>query len=493
MNEIDRSVYLNAKQWELLNELKKRNVFVGGRGSGKSTIGGDYLYRCVDTMPRSSGALMGPTFEILYNRSLPAINEHWQRLGLEEDYDFVVGKKPPPEFEKPYTPPKDFRNVISFANGTVIHLISLYEKNAGRGLSIQFLLGDEMAFAKRERFTKNVMPAMRGHYYKQAKIELDEYEDVPFGSMKNMHGEWVWTIPFRENPYYMSFLLVTSMPFLEEGKWILKYEDDPAVKYLESTALDNEEVLGPEYVPNLRKELDDLEFRVEVMNERIEQLPDGFYPKFSDQVHTTMDDRYAVDQPIDVSFDFGNFNSMIVAQDQQAQGNIAAVIDTLYVKNGTVDDLVDKFISLYKQHKQKRINVYGDRNGNNSRPNNKQTLYQEIQLRLRKAGWIVSLHSRGLDPPHAHKHQVINAALQEDEDSQLPRIRMHQLKCKNLIFSIKLAPIKDGFKKDKRSEHPDNPTPQEKATHFSDCFDNWYYPKFHRKHRVRGMGAGIYH
>lgn len=486
MDESQRLVYLNQKQWKLIHSLKKKNIFIGGRGSGKSTIGGDYLFRCVDTMPKSTGVICAPTMDILKNRSLPAVQEHWERLGVELDYDYVIGKKPPDDFELPYSKVNDHKNVISFWNGTVIHMVSLYEKNASRGLNLQFCLGDEMAFARRERFTQGILPAMRGHFWKVAEILLEDWEEKPWGQVvQNLENEWVWRLPFQENPHYLSYLLVSSMPYLDDGKWLLKYEDDPDAFYIESTALDNVDVLGPDYVPNLRKELPALEFDVEVMNMRVEQLPDGFYPKFSDEIHTTMDDHYNPDQDLDLSFDFGVFNSMIVAQEISG---MACYLDELYVKHGTVDDLVERFCQRYMSHRNKKVNIYGDRNGNNSRPNNQKTLYQEIMDRLRSHGWNPISHVTGLDPAHADKHLMLNQALAGNK--RLPAVKLHKVKCKNLIISIKRAPILEGFKKDKRSERQDNPTPQEHATHLSDCFDNHYVKKYRHRFTMRTVSFG---
>lgn len=468
-------LYTNKKQEAVLATDKKKRSFVGGRGSGKTVVIGDYSYDCMDMLPKSSGALWAPTMEILKGSTLPEVVTRWEAYGLEEDEDFVLFKKPPSHFEEPYRKVKKFDNVISFQNGTVVYLISLYAERAGRGLSLQWGAGDEMGFIKRSRFTQNIRPAMRGYRHATVLHELDSWQDVPFGEIKEIGTGIYWRYMYEQCPLYRSFLNVTSMPFLEEGKWILKTKEDPDYFFIESTPYDNIEVLGEQYIKDLKDEMDDLEFRVEVMNENIEQLPDGFYPNFRDATHTTMDDHYDPDLPIDLSFDFGRFNSVTIYQEIDM---IAAGIDSLYVKNGTILDLVDQFVKKYKAHNSKEIYVYGDRNGNNSRADSKKTYYEEIIERLTKAGWRAVNMVKGLDPNHADKHLLLSAAMKEDVPT-LPRIRFHQVRCKNVIISIKRAPIKDGLKKDKRSERSLK-IAQEHATHFSDTFDNWYYAKFRR-------------
>jgi len=339
-----------------------------------------------------------------------------------------------------------------------------------------------MGFTKKQRWSQNIRPAMRGSRRQTAVHDVDHMlPAVPYGEMVKLGSRYIWRYFFEECPFYLSYLIVTSMPYLDDGKWILKYEEDPKAFYIESTAYDNVDVLGEEYIQNLKEDLDDMEFRIEVMNERVEQLPDGFYANLNEDKHVSLKEYYQSTTELMVSFDFGNFNSMTVYQEH---GDVLAGLDAIYVKRGTVQELVDKFIDRYKHHKQKFVDVYGDRNGNNSQPNSKKTLYQEIDERLRHAGWKVRLNVRGLDPPHADKHLLINAALKEEEGMQLPKIRLHAIRCRNLIISMKKSPIRENMKKDKRSEHPKSKLPQEYATHFSDTFDNLYYPRYRNLFRA---------
>lgn len=500
---LEKAVFLNRKQRRILSQLQAPKkwgpdkayqiphlaVLIAGRGFGKSTILAEYLFRCVDTMPRSRGALGGITFDVVLNRSLPSIKEHWTRMGLIEGFDYVIGKKPPADFEKPYNQVETYGNVISWWNGTTIEMVSLYDKKrSAKGANWQFFAGDEFALVGEDVYKTNVMPAMRGLYYKQARLEETELHEVPFGRMEEAKDGPVWIIPFKDNPFYLSRFLVSSMPWLESGKWLLNYEDDPEAIYVEGTARDNLKVLGPSYLAMLRKDLPDLIYRIEVENERIEQLPDGFYPHFLDSVHTTPKDHYQTQKALELSFDFGGFNSVIICQ---THGNQANVLNQLFMSGKTVTELVEKFCEDYKEHKEKEVWIYGDRNGNSSQYNSKFTLYQEITMVLKKRGWRVINTVEGLDPNHADKHLVINQGLKEDAETQLPQVRINSIRAKYVIISIKRAGILENFKKDKRSERDKN-LDQAKATHLSDCFDNWYYPKFKHLFRRRlSSGGGL--
>lgn len=474
----EKLIYVNPKQKLILNTDKKRRFFVGGRGSGKTTVIADFCLDCVELLPRSSGGLWAPTKEIIEESTLPEIVSRWESYGLIDGIDFVTQKRPPDFFLEPYRKPKKYDKTVSFSNGTVIHLIGLFTERAGRGLSLQWGAGDEMGFVKQQRYTQVLRPAIRGNRKKVVIIELDEPRPVPWGTVSEINGRFYWRYFFEDcSPYYMATLNVSSMPYLEFGKWILKAENDEKACFVESTAYDNLEVLGQEYINNLKEDLDPIEFEIEVMNKRIEQGPETFYPDWDDDKHVTTEDLYNRHQHLEISFDFGRFNGCTIWQEH---GNIIAGIDELFVKSKTVIDLINKFIAKYKDHEKKHIEIFGDRNGNNFLPNSELTLYQEIEQKLRAAGWTVYNTVSGLDPAHAQKHLFLNKMLKEmpDEPLQLPRVRVHFRRCKNLIISIKKAKAKKDLKKDKSSEHPKSGVQAEHATHFSDTFDNYLFKKY---------------
>jgi hypothetical protein len=188
---------------------------------------------------------------------------------------------------------------------------------------------------------------------------------------------------------------------------------------------------------------------------------------------------YNPELPLEISFDFNAaFNSCIIGQEIHKGKDIEArIINNLFVKNKVIKYLVDQVILYYKGHKNV-VMIWGDRNGNNRQADSELTFYEQIEKQLKEAKFVTRLMVKDrLDPYHALKHTVINTLLAET-DRKLPRIRINQNKCKATILSIQAAPITGDFKKDKKSEVNPN-IPQEKATHLSDAFDNWIYPKYH--------------
>lgn len=448
-------------------------VAICGRGTGKSTIIGDYLFSCIDTMPRSRGWLGGPDEKAVKNRVLPSVQEHWERLGLIKDEDYVIGKKPPKDWDTPYSKVEDYKNIITFWNGATIDLVSFYSEGGGRGPSYCFGAGDEMGWVKRENFAQSIIPAMRSPQDRVARIELEDDQDVPFGTIHKEGLKTTWIIPFVDNPYYMSMLYCSSMPYLDKGKWLLDYEHNPKVYFIEGTALDNIEVVGADYVPRQQEALTKLEFDIEVMNKRLESVQNGFYSSYYDDKHQLYKNPYIPEFPILLGFDFGKFSGLIAAHQKES----CEVFDNLYVKNGDIEALIEKFTLKYRSHQNKEVIISGDVMGNKAwqAQNSMKTWFEAIEETLRHAGWKYYRHHRYSNPPHSEKHLIIKSALQEKHN--MAPIRIYE-GCKALIMSMKLAPLTEDMKKDKKNEHPDSGTKQEEATHLSDAFDYLYIDNF---------------
>lgn len=477
-----KELYINPVQAKIresqLKGDKKLTVAICGRGTGKSTIIGDYFFNCIDTMPRSRGWLGGPDLGAVQNRSLPSIQEHWERMGLIQDQDYVIGKKPPSDWDTPFSKVEKHTNIISFWNGASIDMVSFYNDSGGRGPSYVFGAGDEMGWVKRENFAQNIIPAMRGLRFKIAKLELlpDEENNMPpFGQIQKEGIRKYWMIPFQENPYYQSMLFVSSMPYLAKGKWLLEYEHDPNTFYIEGTALDNIEVVGPDYIPTQQAALTQLEFDVEIMNKRFDPVEDGFYNGFDDNIHTISRNPYNPDLPINLGFDFGKFTGCVV---EQTIGNTSSFCNVLYNKHGDIDSLMDEFLHTYKDHTCKEVQISGDVMGNKAwtKDNDMRSWFDVIEQKLREANWGYYTYRRYQNPPHADKHLIIKKALHEK--TTMPVIRIYAKACKALILSFKNAPLLDNLTKDKKLEHPDSPIQAEHTTHLSDAFDYLYIDNY---------------
>lgn len=470
---LKKGIYANPKQLALLQATQRRKAFLGGRGAGKTTVAGFHLLDCASHLPKAKFFLLGITHNQLTSILLPPMIEAWSDRGLQENKHFVIGHKPPAGFESPFQPVKNYDNVISFFNGFTIIMLSFDRPNAHRGSNFDGGVVDEAVLINKERYDKEIKPTIRGNIHK-----------------------------YPESHYHHSELLLSSQSWSITGDWFpdleIEARENPGETFfIEGNAYDNIEVLGPRYIKNLEKDLPLLIFQVEVLNLRRKKIPNCFYDEFNEEKHSysntytydynesgllvtkTDSADYNKKLPLEISFDFNAaFNSCIICQEvKKSNGMEARIINNLFVKNKVIKYLVDQIIEQYKGH-ENVIMIWGDRNGNNKQADSELTFYEQIEKQLKEAKFVTRLMVKDrLDPYHALKHTVINTLLAE-ADTKLPRIRLNKNKCKATILSIQSAPITADFKKDKKAES--NPSlPQEKATHLSDCFDNWIYPKYH--------------
>lgn len=473
-----RPIYVTGPQQQLLNSVALEKVFLAGRGSGKTAEGGLEVYMNQYHLPRSKGFICGLTYQQILNNFLPPMIELWEMLGLHEDVHFVVGKTPPKDFARPYNRPKKYDNVITFYNGTCVVPISMDRKDLARGGSYDWGIFDEAVLINKERHDKEIIPMMRGNEKRY-----------------NHHR-------------HKSLVYLSSQSWLPSGNWVpamrhqMDLENNPrGVHYVESTAADNAAVGGQAYIERMRAKLPVVTFNVEILNQLVEQVPDCFYESFSegnlysDSYGYDFNDQYLLRSLVRnadydpkamlaFSFDFGG--SICCATVHQADNKAERTINALYRKRdlATPQDkslislLVEDLIQEYKGHGN-LIEIWGDRNGNNRQANSAITIYEEIMNMLRAAGLhpVLKVQPGLLDPAHITRHYVANRLLSGLEKSA-PQVLINQNRCKPLIISLQTAPVTMDLKKDKRSEDPKSGTPQEQATHFSDCFDNYYVKKY---------------
>lgn len=472
----------NLMQAAVANAIKQgvpEIVVEAARGSGKSTVLGKKIKTNVKEMPKSTGVIVGETFVQIKTRTLASTKDGLKMYGLHEGIHYVVGvcgKKF--GFEMPYQTPDSWQNVIHFFNGAIAVLVSLDNPNSGRGLNASWIVGDEAALLDYTRLYNNVEITNR-----TVKAE--------FKNAKSLN----------------SVMYVSSVAMTKRGDWFTKRESDSLkhpdkVRFIKANCFVNAHNLRQGYIQEMRrKSLSKIIFDAEIMNIRPRGVQDGFYPQLKlKHYYHSQDDinmlggvvqdytpscKYDKDLvrgvPIDFNLDFGGkINCGTVSQYLKSQNQIN-FIKEFYAKSmdgEKLDDLVQKFIDYYEPHKASCnvVNLYHDRSGYKEEANSKTTLAEDVENKLRAAGWkVVNQTPNTNNPGHIMKYRLIETILSE-QDYTLPIVRINQDRCPNLIISMENAEVthKDGFEKDKSSEKSKT-LPQEHATHFSDTFDYRLY------------------
>ncbi len=495
-------------------------VNVWGRGTGKSAGIAWIIYLLYKYMPRAVVAITGTSYTQLLTKTLVPTFDFLNRLGWIDGVHYVVGKRPPENWPRPYQMPFKFENYIFFNNGLALMLLSQDRQGASRGPSSDFEILDEALTINKPRYDEEVSATNRGN--------LDRYKTVKFH-----HG----------------FKYVSSMPWTSKGKWLLDYGNyymdergidlfkiwneivnlqlqmlditDPkeftsqwnemvriekqiapftskdGILFTLANAFDNINNVGLSYIKREHKKMPKLTFLIEIMNMIIDKVEDSYY-NINDKnilydtyreeyvksigidrsLLSTLDSRADADcNPHDVlmiGVDWGaRFSCLVVGQ---MNSNTIHMVNEFYVKppGEMIDRLMQDFVDYYAHHRNKTIYYYRDRHGDNQQANSSITYNQQAINYLSANGWtVVEYVHKGQEPPQHEKYLLWNNITKET-DPNFPIVTWNGNKCKNLLISMKNTSVIERagkFIKDKTSESSKSKIPQEEATHFSDAID----------------------
>jgi len=474
-----KEIYYNPKQIEFLNTTGKVvKVFKGGRGSGKTRIIPEDILLRASELPRARIFLASYTYDQIYDNIVPDIHDVFKEHGLIEGRDYVVDKRPPDSFIKPYKKIEKYNRSLSLFNGFSVQFVSLGRyPGLVRGRSFDGGILDEALLINEDTMSSILLPTQRG---------LDHW---------------------RNNPYWKMLSIYTSHPRKPESMWILQYKKLAAQLpwkyfYMEATAYDNIEVLGQDYIDDLEQTMNFVDFSIEVMNTPVRDIPSMFYYRFNVEKHTyrydfELDGRVKIESkvsgrdtdinaPFDVSFDFGGrYSCMSVSQTRGNTEYFVNEFDTNNItdaekKSGVVKKLphiVADFCGYYQTHHSKHVNIWGDRTGTHQAVVDEYTYYETIQGLLSELGWTSTMMiDSSNDGLHKSRWFLMNECFAEASDD-LPRIRINANRCPNLISSLSNTRITDDFKKDKKDER-NIKFNQSTAPHLSDTFDNKLFKKY---------------
>lgn len=298
-----------------------------------------------------------------------------------------------------------------------------------------------------------------------------------------------------------------------------------------ASTLENVDVLGEEYIRQMKRDLPPYTFMVSILNVKIKKSNDGFYSNLDiDHVHgyipdeidplsqanfrtekatgiiggkkitsesyqpdlkelserndCRMDADCMNDLPLYLAFDYNaNINTLVVGQVYQRDGVEAVnVIKSFYVKNERkLRELVDDFSRYYapKRAVNRDVVYFYDATAKQgaSYALTDERFYQAVIKELERNGWNVTAIDMGVPEKHEVKHRIINNGLAGIE---YPAIRINQLNNPDLIIAMQLCEVSigyQGFRKDKSQEkkpETEENLPLQQRTDFTDAFDSLY-------------------
>ena len=535
-----KQIYFNEPQ--RLTQLIGANttVIVAGRRTGKTdSIAAPFVLRNMQRMPGSTGGIVVPTFKHGLTNTLPGLFAAWKRWGYIQGVHYVVGRKPPKSFARAIIEPSDYEHVISFYNGSVAVIISQDRPGSSNSLTLSWLLIDEAKFIDYERLKDETLPANGGiksyfgkHSFNHSIMILSDMPQTQKGSWflhykEKMDEELIDTIKATIYEIWKTKERVRRLK--DEGKAVPKYLKrylrtldtnlnkmrSVAVYYKEYSSIENLQLLGENYIKQMKRDLTPKTFQTSILCQRIGIAKDGFYSSMREgHKYNASDfeylDKYAQEYyasleagkkefsslnshlstlnsslcdsdvnplaPICIGMDYNANINWIVAG--QPEGRRLNIIKSFYVKfERKIPALIEDFCNYYMHHQYKTVVYYYDTTALGANyAVNEQDFHWVVCHEFEKRGWQVEDVYLGNPMRHDEKYLLINQGF-AGKQRLMPFFNRQNND--DLILAIQTAGVvrgRNGFRKDKGGEKLDETEENllEHRTDGTDAFDTLY-------------------
>ena len=494
-----KKVYFNKPQ--RLTQLIGANttVIVAGRRTGKTdSIAAPFVLRNMQRMPGSTGGIVVPTFKHGLTNTIPGLLAAWKRWGFIEGIHYVVGKKPPKSFRQPIIDPKDYEHVITFYNGSVAVIISQDRPGSSNSLTLSWLLVDEAKFIDYAKLKDETLPANGGikshfgkHSFNHSIMILSDMPQTQKGSWflhyrDKMDVELIKTIEATVYEIWRTkerirALNASGKPVPPYLKGYLRRLDrdlnkmrSVAVYYREYSSIENLQLLGENYIKQMKRDLTPLTFQTSILCQRIGIAKDGFYSSMREgHKYDANDNQYLdtlgydydfsrldsradkdvdPDAPLCIGMDYNaNINWIVAGQPRDRRLN---VVKSFYVKfERKIPALVDDFCRYYAEHRNKTVVYYFDATALGSNyAVNEQDFRWVVVHEFERQGCRVETVYLGNPMRHDEKYLLINQGF-AGKQRLMPFF--NRSNNEDLILAVQSAGVsrgRNGFRKDKSGE-----------------------------------------
>lgn len=542
-------IYMHRGQLDIYNFGSKNTKVRAARGFGKTSLLGIDSLKCVLGLRRMIGLFLGASAKQLMCRTMPNVLKIYDMLGFQEGVFYFRGQAPAKlHWEMPLAKIRNWENCVHFQNGAVMMGISMAVKGSCNGINAAWLRGDETKYMPWGRVKEEAFPTVRGDF-------------MPTAMRKTEKKQWGYGIDPKVNNRYCSTMFVSDAGLTQKQcEWEKEemYETREVndkiaemlaeLRYLEKTnprlavqlaqnevflkrlhllrsqsesfwnfsSLENASMLGGEaWVRQMKRELPDLMFRIQILGQKKGAAKDGFYSNFDIDIHGyTCDDlqtfgliadKFTVKQkgkaldvqkwptqyetenidfnqcqtaadtcsldtdvdytePLRISIDCNaNLNCMIIGQTRNFEGRPSLMIlKSIYVMNERkLRALCRDFTDYYKPFLRRNGNVVfyftatikqGASTAYAVEGAEDNRFDKVVIQELTQMGWKVTAVDMGGAMFREDKYQFVNDVL---SFQQTPALRINREAGRNdyLITAIENAGILPGtFKKDKSRE-----------------------------------------
>jgi hypothetical protein len=516
--------FASVPQQKVILTQAHTTVAVGGRGGGKTTtLLAIRSYQLIHSMPGSTILLYGKSYQQLLLNTMKELIMGWDRIGFKEDIHYVIRKMPPKHWPKPVRMPLKPDFSIFTYNGCCLQMMS--EDVFNNGGSNQALIADEVRVLNRQKLNQLLLTLRDDTFCKgnpdfMSTIFVTDQPDRP-------SQQWVYDYEEQMDKEQIELIQHAQMNF---NNLFLKYQDNPtdhlktelnklaellrqlrknSVLFIEFSTIDNVNAVGAEYIDRMKREMDDEDFAVSILNKRKKKGSLSFYPNFDEDRHTYIkfnndylqtlnidynkghrqsckqDGDLFLHKGFDLTIDCGgSINVLLTGQDQ---GNIYRVLKGMFVKppDKNIEDLAESWCDYYQDHPIKEVRFIYDQTDIGRHSVARLTPADAFMDVLKKRGWDVIPDYRAVVTEPMTRYMFCQRLFAE-QDEALPKLRVNAQHCDNLITGLLSSETKEGktgFEKEKKWEKRHD-MPQEKLTHFPDAFDKLVYTMLGA--RVRG-------
>jgi len=496
----------------MVDLIAPKNLFlIVGRGGAKTTdIVAERSMKIGEDMPGAYFFFSSDTYTNALKNIVPSLIEGWKRKGWKEGIDFVTDQPPPAHFKLPYKQPETYKHTISTRYGNLFILVSLDVPTSAAGNSYQHGFVDE---ARNQDFhkLKKLMPALRGYplfghsvYYRgmTATTDMpnvlegdfdwiyDREKEMKVQQIKDCLSVGITLNKVKRELYnalqdrdYTKVKLLQKQLFRWMVDWVRVRKDSTLFYVVSSFA--NVDILTPGFFKDSLEALGVEEFKSAIVSLRPSiKKGERFYMNlgehhfYDDGIIQSYYDKFkigdAVEQSslalryvdhnreLDAGVDFGDMCSMVTGQEI---GNYVYLLKNFFtLPPESSKELALQFTEFYKHHKNKILNLYYDRSGNQYSKIRRDWVSELADFIEFKdgisTGWTVKLMSRNQATIMQEEEYNFMKTILGGYEPNLPVVKIDKFGCRELKSSMELAKIKIKIKtngsktihKDKSSE-----------------------------------------
>lgn len=485
---------------------------LAGRGTFKTSKGiALYNVDMVYEMPRSTGVAVGLSFEHLGDNTIPPLLQALQEFGLNHGEHYVIGKRPPKEWPKPFLGVlnEKYDHVMTWHNGTIMYLVSLVKKASANGISAQWGFFDETKYMNEQELIDDIFPIFRGNEEtKKMYQHCGGYLSKFFATDKKADPSKIkWLLNKRKLVDQKRIDTIISLglelsemqlefesaginrqkklkPVIEQYQDVLQQLRSRAVYVVEVAAKDVVYAHGQKWYDDKKRGSKEYDFKITYDNEDPDAPGEVFYPAYKETIHCYEDSNdIEIASPFIIASDYQHSVAPVpIAQISRLPGeenpslNYVDALHTVYPQG--LRDAITLFCNTYQYHANKHVYFVYDHTAIGKRVDADDYI-TIVKDELEKHHWNVTEVFTGMAPGHYQKFMDTKDWMDE-KDPEIMTIRINKSRCFKLRKSISAAPAvsrmvkgKAITSKDKRFENTEKypGLDQSETTHFSDAFD----------------------